>query len=149
MSVGLEKVDQGAAAVLARLHGECFIGGWDEAAMASLLSSPGAGALLARDNAGREVGFVVYRRAAMEVEIMTIGVRVNRRRQGIAKALLAALLERLEGETAAAVFLEVESDNRAARALYKRFGFNKLGRRERYDRRPESAGDTLVLKKVL
>ena len=149
MSLLLEKVDSGAAAVLARLHGECFIGGWDEAAMVSLLSSSGAGALLAREGNGQPVGFVVYRRAAAKVEILTIGVRLNRRRQGIARALLTALLARLDGATVEEIFLEVEGDNRAARALYKRFGFTKVGRRDRAQRRPESTGDALVLKRAL
>jgi len=149
MSLLVERAGPKQAAALAQLHGECFIGGWDEKSMASLLASPGSAALLARDSGGRPTGFLVYRRAASEAELLTIGVRHSRRRQGVARTLVGAMIDALRGGPVEAIFLEVGADNDAAKALYRHFGFTKVGRRARYYRHADGDRDALVMKKKL
>ncbi len=149
MSFRVELAGPAEAEMLARLHGDIFIGGWDAGAMVSLLSSPGAAGLLARGADGRPLGLLLYRRAAAEVEILTLGVGVAERRRGIGRALVEAMLARLEGRGVETVFLEVAADNAAARALYKRNGFIKAGRRERHTKRAQGAEGALILKRHL
>ncbi|MEU8590978.1 GNAT family N-acetyltransferase [Streptomyces sp. NPDC048664] len=53
-----------------------------------------------------------------------VEVAPERRRQGLAGAVMAALAGRALAEGASAAWLQVESDNTAARALYTRLGFS-------------------------
>lgn len=73
------------AGLLARLHGECFAQGWSAEAMASLLAPEGVAALLALEE-GEPAGFLLYRIAADEAEIITIGVLPGRRGLGLGAA---------------------------------------------------------------
>ncbi|TQM15368.1 ribosomal protein S18-alanine N-acetyltransferase [Pseudonocardia kunmingensis] len=68
-----------------------------------------------------------------EAEIHTIGVDPAHQRRGIGRALLRGLLA-VADELAATVFLEVRTDNDAARALYEAEGFAVVGLRKRYYR---------------
>jgi ribosomal-protein-alanine N-acetyltransferase len=68
-----------------------------------------------------------------EAEIHTIGVDPAHRRRGIGRAVLGALLGTAD-QVAATVFLEVRTDNEAARALYEAEGFEIVGLRKRYYR---------------
>jgi ribosomal protein S18 acetylase RimI-like enzyme len=52
-----------------------------------------------------------------------VEVAPERRRQGLATAVMGALARRAADEGATAAYLQVEADNGAARALYDRLGF--------------------------
>nr|WP_297428671.1 ribosomal protein S18-alanine N-acetyltransferase [uncultured Actinotalea sp.] len=65
-------------------------------------------------------------------QVMTIGVDPAAQRRGLGSALLAALVQRARDLGAEAVLLEVRVDNEPALALYRRHGFELLGRRRRY-----------------
>jgi ribosomal-protein-alanine N-acetyltransferase len=66
-----------------------------------------------------------------EAEIHTIGVDPAHRRRGIGRELLQGVLDVADG-AGATVFLEVRTDNDAARALYEAEGFTVVGLRKRY-----------------
>ncbi len=68
-----------------------------------------------------------------EAEIHTIGVDPAHQRLGIGRALLRGLLA-VADAAAATVFLEVRTDNDAARALYEAERFTVVGLRKRYYR---------------
>ncbi len=82
-------------------------------------------------------GFLVARADGGEWEIENIAVAGNARRRGIAGQLLDELMDRARKEGATAIFLEVRESNRAARALYRKWGFREDGRRKNYYREPE------------
>lgn len=87
---------------------------------------------------GREMqGFILSRRAADEAEILTIAVKPRRRGQGIAGKLMRANMAQLQAAGAKSWFLEVEAQNTAALALYKRFGFEQVGERKSYYRKAD------------
>lgn len=67
-----------------------------------------------------------------EAEIVDLNVAPDRRRQGVASALLRAFLAGRQGR----VFLEVRPSNQAARRLYQGFGFRETGRRQAYYQSP-------------
>jgi ribosomal-protein-alanine N-acetyltransferase len=90
---------------------------------------------------GRVVGFLVTRVVAEdEVEILNIVVAPERRRAGVARALLQPVVERVRG----GVFLEVRVSNAAARKLYEMLGFEEIGRRPEYYESP--CEDGIVMK---
>ena len=68
-----------------------------------------------------------------EAEIHTIGVDPAHQRLGVGRALLRGVLA-VADAAAATVFLEVRTDNDAARALYEAEGFAVVGLRKRYYR---------------
>ncbi|MDX2153331.1 MAG: GNAT family N-acetyltransferase [Bryobacteraceae bacterium] len=77
---------------------------------------------------GEVAGFLVARETAPgEREILNLAVAGRFRRKGIATRLLAVQLR-----DGAAVFLEVRESNRAARALYEKYGFTAAGTRKNY-----------------
>ena len=82
------------------------------------------------------VGFLAARPLAPgECEILNLAVAPDYRRQGVAHALLAALLESFSG----AIYLEVRASNTAARSLYKSLGFEEVTARPEYYQNPSEA----------
>jgi [ribosomal protein S18]-alanine N-acetyltransferase len=72
--------------------------------------------------AGFAVGYLAGRRVA---HVVTLDVRPERRRRGLARELLGGLLERLEGAGARQARLEVSVQNAAAVAFYEAMGFSR------------------------
>jgi [ribosomal protein S18]-alanine N-acetyltransferase len=100
--------------------------------------------LLAKDEAGRVVGFCSYWRVMDELHINNLAVLPSHRREGAATALLDAIVR--EGRAAGAVraTLEVRRSNEPARLLYERFGFEVAGVRRGYYTKPVE--DALILR---
>ncbi len=92
---------------------------------------------LAAREGGRLLGYAglafVASPPQAEAEVHTIGVDPAQQRRGIGRSLLTGLLAAVDA-AAATVFLEVRTDNEAARALYEAEGFTVVGLRRRYYR---------------
>ena len=67
-----------------------------------------------------------------EAHVMTLAVRGDLRRRGIAARLMLELIEHTEGMGARFLTLEVRKSNRAAIELYASFGFQIMGERKNY-----------------
>ena len=91
------------------------------------LSKP-ASVCLAALRGGRMVGFLICSRYDTVWHIMNVAVDPERRREGIATAMMNDLLRRIDG-TDARFTLEVRESNAGAIELYERFGFAAAGRR--------------------
>ena len=76
-------------------------------------------------------GYLICSRYDTVWHVMKVSGDPDRRRRGIASAMLAALLERI-GDPEAQLTLEVRPSNAGAIRLYERFGFRSAGRRRRY-----------------
>lgn len=142
----------GHAAILADLHASAFTREWRVDEIATLLAAPGTIALLAVLGTGKQepAGFVLARRAADEAEILTLCTRPSARRRGIARQLVSALMEQLQAAGVSTLFLEVDTDNDAALALYRGLGFGAVGeRRGYYDASGGSGGDAVVMRRDL
>lgn len=81
---------------------------------------------------GEVCGYVSGEIAADECEISNIAVSEPRRRKGVGKALLTALLNELAARQVKSVFLLVRDGNVPAIALYERMGFLRVGQRKNY-----------------
>ncbi len=79
-----------------------------------------------------ENSFIVYRTAADEAEIITIGVTPEKRRSGIASAAIGIIEKTLKSQGVKKIFLEVASTNVPAQKLYENCGFKTVGLRPKY-----------------
>jgi ribosomal-protein-alanine N-acetyltransferase len=138
------------AAAMARAHAGAFEAAWREEDFEDLLDGEGVFGLVAFDAADAAAGVILCRIAADEMEVLTLGVTGEARRQGVAKALMAAALGAAREAGARACFLEVAVDNPAAAALYASLGFRRAGVRKRYyDRGAAGQVDALVMRRDL
>lgn len=80
----------------------------------------------------RVAGMLVAWLLVDEIHIATIATHPDFRRQGIARRLLSHTLSRAMDEGALSSFLEVRESNLVAQEMYRRFGYEAIGRRKRY-----------------
>ena len=146
------------AQVLSALHQACFSPGWAAKDIAGLLKTPGSAALAELSGAETfyesgltnvPVGFILYRCASDECEIITLCVRPENRRQGTAQRLLSALEVILLGCGVTRVFLEVEENNISALKLYEGAGYVHTGRRKNYYQNEAGRRDALLYRRPL
>jgi len=78
------------------------------------------------------VGFSGFWMMMKEAHIIAIGVRDGYRRLGIGEGLLIETIELAQILNANVVTLEVRASNEIAQELYKKYGFQVVGRRPRY-----------------
>jgi ribosomal-protein-alanine N-acetyltransferase len=119
------------AAAIAVLHAASFNRGWSEDEIDHLMVDRNVLTHRAMIG-GRLRGFIMSRIAAGEAEILSVAVASAQRGKGLARQLLTLHLRRLAGLGARVVFLEVDEANTSARRLYRRAGFQEVGRREGY-----------------
>ena len=81
-------------------------------------------------------GFIVARLIADELHVNNVAVRAEFRGRGIGSALLQTTLGLAQGRQATIAQLEVRARNAAAQNLYRRCGFEVVGRRRNYYRAP-------------
>lgn len=134
----------------AAVHAQCFTYAWPADDLETLLAATTTYADGAFGKAGGVEGFILSRLAADEAEILTIAVKPKKRGQGIAGKLMRANMEQLQAAGAKTWFLEVEAQNASALALYKRFGFEQVGERKSYYRKPDGdAALAFILRRSL
>lgn len=81
-----------------------------------------------------------------EMEILSICVLPEFRRQGVAKSLLFFLINYAEQHDIESIFLEVSVENPGAIKLYESVGFHKIGIRKGYYRLDSKNVDALLYK---
>jgi [ribosomal protein S18]-alanine N-acetyltransferase len=114
---------------------------WSLAMFVLELSKPGGHCLVAlRDD--RVVGYLICSRFDTVFHVMNVAVDPLVRRQGVATALLDAVLVAV-GDPDAQFTLEVRPSNGGAIALYERYGFLGVGHRKRYYQ--DNGEDALIM----
>lgn len=118
---------------IAELEAELFgRGAWSANMVREELDAPARTYLVDVADDATIRGYAGYWYDGDDAELMTIGVAKDAQRQGIALALLDALIARARAQGARRMLLEVRVDNDPALALYQRFGFERMGLRKRY-----------------
>ena len=140
----IERVGMEAAAELAALHASAFAKAWSASEMEVMLNNPAVIALAVRPVPA--TGFALAWVAAGDAEVLTLAVHPDARRAGLGGRLLEATLQHALARGARSIHLEVAEDNRAARALYAKWGFNEAGRRIGYYAREHVAVDAIVMR---
>ncbi len=105
---------------------------WSRSMFASELAKPSSLSLGAVDGTDALVGYLVLSRYVDAWHVMNVAVAPERRREGIASALLRRLLDATKGDARRGYTLEVRVSNVGAIRLYERFGFRTKGVRRGY-----------------
>jgi [ribosomal protein S18]-alanine N-acetyltransferase len=124
------------------LHDSVFDEIWSAKAFLNLIEMPATfGFISSVDD--QPAGFILCQGDGEEAEVITIATHGAFRRQGVAQALLDRAFDCTK-----IMFLEVAADNFAARRLYEKNGFQRVGIRKKYYKRSSNTFiDALVLQK--
>jgi ribosomal-protein-alanine N-acetyltransferase len=138
----IERLDRPSAedrAEILRLEADAFTNPWTPETFDWMLASPAARIYVAREGP-QILAFCACYVFDDEIVINTVAVETARRRQGIARALLQAVLRETGARRAT---LEVRRSNSAALCLYEGLGFRVTASRTKYYEKPEE--DALIL----
>ncbi|MCL2579961.1 MAG: ribosomal protein S18-alanine N-acetyltransferase [Oscillospiraceae bacterium] len=125
----------GSAHQVAALEAVCFSDPWSLNSILGELFNPGAYYLTAQKS-GQVLGYVGMHKILDEGYITNMAVSPGARRQGIARALLCALIEYARAQAMAFLTLEVREGNQGAISLYSGEGFVRAGLRKGYYNSP-------------
>lgn len=129
---------------IALLERECFADPWSQQSIASELHNPLSLWLVAQEGQTL-LGYIGSQTCLDETDMMNIAVSPASRRQGVARALIEALVSALREGGSKQLTLEVRASNGPARQLYESLGFLQVGLRKNYYRNPKE--DALILRK--
>jgi [ribosomal protein S18]-alanine N-acetyltransferase len=146
-----EQAEAGAGAAIRRLaysdlpavisiERRSFPTPWSLAMFVLELSKP-SGICLAATDGDELLGYLVCSRYDQVWHLMNVAVAPERRRAGVARRLIARLIE--EGEGNLPFTLEVRISNQPAIAMYERLGFRSAGVRPRYYQ--DNSEDALIM----
>ena len=120
-----------------KIHALSFDEGWGEKEFECLLKLP-TSRLWMTENA-----LLLCSQVADEMEILTIGVIPNARRQHLAQNLLYEMNAYATENGVKKIFLEVAEDNLPAQNLYLKDGFIQTSTRKDYYKRPDKRVNAL------
>jgi len=116
---------------------------WSELTFRGLLQRRDA-ELLVAEQAGVLAGYAVFWQVLDQGELGNVAVDPAWRRRGLARRLVAAVMERAAARGVRELFLEVRPSNTGARQLYESLGFSRVGQRRNYYQEPVE--DALVMR---
>jgi [ribosomal protein S18]-alanine N-acetyltransferase len=132
MTVTLRPLEIGDLDAIERIEQVSYPTPWSRSMFASELAKPSSLSLAAVDETGALIGYLILSRYVDAWHVMNVAVDPERRRQGIASALLGRLFEITRDDAKRGYTLEVRVSNVAAISLYERFGFHSRGIRRGY-----------------
>ena len=128
---------------LERLERICFSRPWSKRMLGEELENQCAAFLVAEDENGTVLGYAGLLVMLDEGYITNVAVFPEYRRLGVAAKIIDVYMNFAAANDLAFLTLEVRPSNEAAIALYRRFGFEEVGRRKNYYDLPKE--DALIL----
>jgi ribosomal-protein-alanine N-acetyltransferase len=147
MSVSVEPARLVDVPAILEIERAVFSDPWSAQSFREALGHPAVYFACACRDGGDVLGYVVAWFVADEGEIANLAVARSVWRAGIGRALLDAALSEAVERGVTAVYLEVRESNERARQLYASRGFEQVGRRRGYYRRPVE--DAIVLRRAM
>jgi ribosomal-protein-alanine N-acetyltransferase len=108
-----------------------FSAHWSAPQIQSEITHP-AGHVLVSQAGGKITGFIVFRAAGGAGEIVNLAVHHAFLRRGVGALLVQQALLDMRALQTTQVTLEVHEDNQPAQGLYRKAGFEVLGRRKKF-----------------
>ena len=134
METIIKKADITDAKYIAEIEKQCFSTPWSQK---DIIDSLNSGALfLKAETQGEISGYCGLLNASGEGYIINVGVSNKFRRQKIASKLIEELIKKGREMKLDFISLEVRESNIAAQNLYKKFGFQYVGKRPRFYSNP-------------
>ncbi|MEP2736008.1 MAG: GNAT family N-acetyltransferase [Erythrobacter sp.] len=113
---------------------------WNARQVSDALVMPSTFAILISENGQiveavqeKPAGFCISRHAPGEEELLLIGVKPEFRESGLGRKLILELVENARARDVTRLFLEMRANN-PAEHLYRRLGFEPIGKRPKYYR---------------
>jgi len=125
------------------LEALCFDYHWNREQFLLGLQSRAFKVLGMRKN-GILAGYIAFSLIADEMEILNLAVHPEFRRMGLGEALLSESFSICLENNIKKSFLDVKVSNDPALALYRKFGYKKIGVRKRYY--PDTKEDALLFR---
>ncbi len=147
MTVSIDVARDDDVAAISEIERAAFSDPWSARSFRDALEHPAVYFGCARSDGGEVQGYVVAWFVADEGEIANLAVAPAAWGGGIGRALLDAALAEATRRGIESVYLEVRDSNVRARRLYQSCGFEEVGRRKGYYRRPVE--DAIVLRRTL
>lgn len=120
---------------------------WTRGNFADSLAAGHAGWLALEE--GRMTAYAIMMQVVDETHLLNISVLPELQRSGRGSALLLGLLGLAREQGATRMLLEVRDGNVAARAFYRRHGFDEIARRRDYYRAHQGREDAIVMARDL
>ncbi|MGN0473612.1 MAG: ribosomal protein S18-alanine N-acetyltransferase [Acutalibacteraceae bacterium] len=121
---------------IASIERECFSAPWSEKALAEELDVPSAVFVTALAD-GEVAGYVGMHHLDDVGYICNVAVSSDYRGMGIGGQLLEYLIDYARKNSLSEITLEVRTSNQAARKLYEKSGFERLGTRPNFYSNPK------------
>ena len=119
-------------AIMEAAFGTRYGEAWTRSQCAGILPMAGVSLMLAHDReSGEAVGFSLVRSIVGESELLLLAVAPDHRRRGIGRELLQQFLDSARAHGVTRAHLEVRDGNPAIH-MYRRAGFEPIGRRRNY-----------------
>jgi [ribosomal protein S18]-alanine N-acetyltransferase len=120
-----------------------FADPWSRRLFKETLSFPHSVNFVLQGATGAVLGYSNFYLIREEAHMLNLAIHPAWRKKGLATQLLSHAIDFLKRKDAAHFFLEVREGNRDAIQLYRKFGFEHIGRRKRYY--VETNEDALVM----
>lgn len=143
MGVDIKYMNENDVAEIACLEKKCFASPWSEQSLSEEINNSDARFLTARSG-GKLCGYIGMYNNSGEGYITNIAVDEDFRHRGIAKALIISEMIISSDENMEFISLEVRQSNTAAKNLYDKMGFVKVGERKGFYKDPPENGDIMT-----
>ena len=142
----IKKLESADACAVLEIMERSFSVPWSLGTVETLISSENASCLGAFED-GVLIGYAFLEQVLDEGSLTDIAVHPEHRRKGVSAALMQMLMQKATSLNLAFVTLEVRVSNTPAVSLYRKFGFEDVGRRPAYYTLPTE--DALLMTKKL
>jgi len=142
----IREMQQNDIAELIKIEKRSFIAPWTERIFEETLFSPISINFVAKKG-DVLLGYIMVYCVHDEAHILNLAVHPDFRNKGYASRLIASIIEYCLEKNIKEIFLEVRESNTSAQNLYKKHGFETIGKRKCYY--IESNEDALVMKLAL
>ena len=147
MNMTIARMEEQHIEAVADLEAMCFSTPWTEENLRSSLANKTDYFFVALAEEEDVIGYIGVSVVADSCFINNIAVYPACRRQGVGTALLKIAIMTADVNSTEFISLEVRESNAAAIALYEALGFEEMGRRKNFYRRPQE--DALIMTKLL
>lgn len=117
---------------------------WELSQFQELISYENVIHLIAEKPNGEVLALIIASKTMVEADIYMLAVKKSYQGKGIGKKIFQELIQELKSSDLETIFLEVRESNIAAKSVYEKLGFKKIGRRKDYYIKPKE--DALMMK---